>query len=227
MIARLSERVGGQPEAVRRLAELVCAPDRSGPVIARLSGPDGVGRRTLARELARTLGGAFAELDAGLGPERVRSGVLAAARPGTRPVVLINHDEGSDLLLTELIRGVASTGGLRSDQGRFADLADAVILLRGANNRRLVGFQREETHHHETNEHITSIRFYIFSGDRLKEAVQFELNRLSRLWSDSGISRPVPDVESVLYDTLKPELTWSEITRLCCAACGETLNYGA
>lgn len=227
MIARLSERVGAQPEAVRRLAELLCAPDRSGPVIARLSGPDGVGRRTLARELARTLGGALVELDAGLGSERVRSGVLAAARPGTRPVVLINDEDGADQGVTELIRGRASTGGLRSDQGRLADLSGAVILLRGANNRRPVGFQREETHHHVTSSNITSIHFYIFSGDRLKEAVQFELNRLSRLWSDSGISRPVPDVETVLNGTLKPELTWSEITRLCCAACGETLDYGA
>ena len=215
LVSRLSERIGGHPDALIHLAATVCSGEPSRPVVAHLAGPAGVGRRTLARELARIIGGPFFELDAGGGPDRMRRTIQAGLRPGARTVFLVNMTEDLDVNSLDLLKGILSTGAFPSETGKSICMDGAIILLRDISERKRIGFTFGTYEDHFRSLPIESIEMQSFSGERLKDAVQFELKRLSQLWSDSGVSGPVPDVESIPYDMNGTIPTWSGVIRIC------------
>lgn len=218
MALRLADRVGGHPDAVREVASLVWAGDRSGPVLVQLAGPRGVGRRTLAREVSRLLGGPLRELDLDAGPDRLRGAILAGLRPGSRTAFLLNAREGLDSGSRDLLSALVSTGTVSSETGRRVSLDGTVFFIRQGAERRPVGFNPNTADALTKISNIKSVEMRSFAGEALRDAVRFELGRLSRLWSDSGVSRPVPDVETVLYGVDGPVSSWSEIVRICEAA---------
>lgn len=215
MVERLAERVGGHPDALARLAALICSADPSRPVGAHLVGPSGVGRRTLAKALSRVLGGPFLELDAASGPDRIRGVIQSALRPGTRAVILVNISGGLDAPILDLFSGISSTGTMLSESGMQVDMNGAVILFRGGSERRQIGFIKGSIDDRFRISNIENIEMKPFEHDSLRRAVQFELERLSRIWSDSGVSRPIPDVDSVVCGIQGAVPTWAEVVELC------------
>lgn len=215
MVDRLSEKVGGHPDAVRRLASLVCSGDPSQPVVARLSGPRGVGRRTLARAVSHVLSGPFLEIDAAAGPDRVRSAFQTVLRPGARAVLLLNVTGEVDPSVQNLIRAIRSTGTLPSDRGRPIELGGTVLLIRETPERGAVGFTPNVSQGMSRIKDIESINMPNFSGDRLNLAILFQLKKLSQTWSDSGVSRPIPEVRAVLDGASNAVETWCDVVRLC------------
>lgn len=215
MSHRLSKRVGGHPDAVREISKLVWAGDLNRPVIAQLAGPEGIGRRTLARELARLLAEPLCELDMAAGPEQVRQSIQSNVRPGTRSVFLLNVPHDQNLVCEGFLKEILSSGEMTSETGKRVSLNGVVILVRADSERSVIGFGKTE---HDTLMDMTGIeriRLHPFEGDRLALAVRFELERLSRIWSDSGVSRPVPSLETILYEVQGPISRWSDIVRVC------------
>lgn len=218
LISQLANHVGGHPEALSRTASAVLSGGPARPVLAQLVGPSGVGRRTLARALSRALGGPLLELDAGAGPDRVRSGIWSGLMPGVRAVILINVPEGMETETVGLLKGVTSSGVLPGENGRQIDMTGSVILLRVSSERKRVGFTNENEYNLFHMNSIESINMGPFSNETLRDAVRFELERLSRIWSDSGVSRPIPEVDSVICGIQGAVRTWAEVTRLCANA---------
>jgi hypothetical protein len=218
LISRLANHVGGHPEALARTASAVLSGGPARPVLAQLVGPSGVGRRTLARALSRALGGPLLELDAGAGPDQVRSAIRSGLMPGVRAVILINVPEGMETETVGLLKGVTSSGALPGENGRQIDMTGSVILLRVGSERKRVGFTNENEYNLFQMNSIESINMGPFSNETLRDAVRFELERLSRIWSDSGVSRPIPEVDSVICGIQGEVRTWAEVTRLCANA---------
>lgn len=215
MSRRLSQRVGGHPDAVLKVSELVWSRDLNRPAVAQLLGPEGIGRRTLAREVAGLLGERLFELDMGAGAEKVRQAMQTSLRPGARSVFLLNVPNDMCRVCADFVKEVLSSGAVTSETGKRVSLNGAVVLIRANSEKSSIGFGNTRSENLITTLSIESVDMGPFDGDRLRLAVSFELERLSRIWSDSGESRPIPSVKSVLGDVCGPISSWSEIVQVC------------
>lgn len=220
LISRIERHVGGHPEAIRQIAHKVSAQEPGAPVLLRLDGPDGVGRRTLAFSLARALGGRLTELSATEPVSRIQEVLLETSR-SSRPLILLLTAEGEmSAEIRSLLSRIASNGEIMGPNGRERPISRTIILLRSKGPQTQVGFRFSQESNQKDIPFFQKISMSSFSGDRLEAAVSFELDRLSELWSDSGASRPIPDVKSVLSRLPSDVSSWSEIVSAC-RSCAE------
>lgn len=213
LVTRISDRVGGHDEAVRKVVDTVCQSDGVTPTLLHLDGPMNIGRRTLARALAQAMGSELLEIDAarvGDLSDRSKSSIL---RKVGCPVVLVDFDTGDEVTIRDLSRSL-SADRVAGPAGR-RDLRGAIILLRRTSERASPGFQSDSSDASFEYAGIVSIKMPPFMGDSLDRAVSFELARLSRLWSDAGASRPIPDVKAITCDLPNVVISWSEVVSAC------------
>lgn len=212
--SQLERHVGGHKDAIRDLSRAVVDQHPSSPLVVHLDGPKGVGRRTLARALARSLGGLFREVDAADGTASVRTALLKAAGPVSAPtIILLNAEGGISPEVSALLNQIVQRGTIETTFGREQSMSRFVIMIRSHQPKSKIGFFLSEDANNYNDTDILKISMPDFSGDRLVEAIEFERNRIVRLLSDSGSSRPVPDLETIAY-TIGPVVKcWSDLTK--------------
>ncbi len=216
LLSRLRKSVAGQEEALRSIVRAYLDRSPNAPLRIRLVGPKGVGRRTLARSFSKVTGGVFCEVNVADGADRIRSSLQQASTSKDKHLVLLVNagDESDEEIKSVLdrITNEAITVPAKTDRPGLPSL---VILIRIDNQKERIGFNFSQTDMSIGSRDELKVIMPVFCGDRLRDAVSFELDRLSRLWSDSGVSRPVPDVESVVYRLPSEVRNWSEIAYMC------------
>ena len=215
ILNHLSGRIGGHPDAIRHVARTVAHRIGSEPVVLQLDGPAGVGRRTVSRELSRAISGHFIEIDASSGPQAIRAALISGARPGVSTVILLNMDIPSDPAINDLMKDIRSTRSVRSDLGATADMRSTIIMLRNMTAGKQIGFSTGTQNPPLFVQGAEILEMPGFTGERLLDAVRFELARLSRVCSDAGQSRPVPDPDDLIPQVGGQVGTWSELVDLC------------
>jgi ATP-dependent Clp protease ATP-binding subunit ClpA len=211
----LTELVGGHADAVRRVAEAMSARPPGKPIGFHLVGPNGVGRRTLARALGRVMGLLITEISAGYGVEQIREGLIGALSSGPDRLILLNLESDLDRASAALIEGILMNGVIRSASGQEIGLGNTVLCIRSNGHKETIGFHSSQNRYAVDTLDIQKIEMPIFSNNRMVEAVQFELSRLSRMWSDIGCSRPVPSAETAINKGGLGEATWADVVKLC------------
>lgn len=212
--SQLERHVGGHKDAIRDLSRAVVDQHPSSPLVVHLDGPKGVGRRTLARALARSLGGLFREVDAADGTASVRTALLEAAGPVSAPtILLLNAEGGISPEVSALLNQIVQRGTIETTFGRELSMSRFVIMIRSHQPKSKIGFFLSEDNNNYNDTDILKISMPDFSGDRLVEAIEFERNRIVRLLSDSGSSGPVPDVESITYKIGPIVKCWSDLAQ--------------
>lgn len=216
LLTRLRRDVAGQEEALRAIVGAYVGRDRSAPLRIRLDGPNGIGRRTLARSFSKAIGGGYREVNVSDGAERIRSALLELNISKDQPLtLLVNAGDETDKEVRSVLDLVMSEGGAEPHKLSGRGPRNMVLLIRSDSQRERIGFNFSQKDAPIVSPDELKIVMNIFLGNRLHEAVSFELERLSRLWSDSGVSRAVPEIESVIYRLPAEVRTWSEIAQMC------------
>jgi hypothetical protein len=212
---RLSARVGGHPDAISAVVDAVSARAPGTPLGFHLLGPSGVGRRTLARALGEVMGMRVREIGAGYGVEETRTRLIEVIKSDVEPLILLNVDSDIDPDTAALIEAALSTGSIRTATGQNISLGGTILCIRSSSQRETFGFSVPRKIYDIDSDKTLKIYFLIFSNERLEEGIRFELTRLSVLWSDTGTSRPIPNVDRVLRELQRKEVNWAEITKAC------------
>jgi len=215
LISRLELRVAGHREAVRSLARLVSERRNEDLLQIHLDGPEGVGRRTLALALAAELDLSPVELSTLSGPEVARAELKAALERESPRLILLNVDTPTDKDLSETIKVILSKDGNFAPTDRNARLNNSILIIRKNVVSDGYGFATLKSSKTEKSSDINTIAMSTYSKDSMKEAIRFEINRLSKILSDSGRSRPIPSENEVLERLRGDVLLWSDLTRAC------------
>lgn len=210
----LSDLIGGHPGAIETVVQALSARASGKPIGFHLVGPKGVGRRALSRAIGRVLGLQVTEVNVGYGAEQIRTGLIEALS-GPDLVILLNLEADLDRESATMIEAALMTGVIRSSSGEEVSLNNSILCIRSDGQKETIGFSSSQRKYQVDRIDVLKIEMPILSGSRMTDAVQFELNRLSRLWSDIGCSRPVPTAESVINNGGFTEATWAEIIKAC------------
>jgi ATP-dependent Clp protease ATP-binding subunit ClpA len=211
----LERRVAGQAEAVRAISRLVADRRKDGPLKVLLDGPEGVGRRTLALALATELDLRTVEITTAASPESSRASLAVALERESPRLIILNIDTPFDEKLSELIDSIISDDTKFQSKGRRLMLNGSVLLIRKNVSKDTFGFSMSKGHISEEISDIKIIGMPLFSGDRAKQAIRFEINRLSKIWSDSGLSRPIPSENDIFSRLTGDTFRWSELSKAC------------
>jgi ATP-dependent Clp protease ATP-binding subunit ClpA len=216
LLTRLRKNVAGQEEALLAIVQAYVGRDRNAPLRIRLDGPKGVGRRTLARSFSKAIGGGFREVNVADGAERIRSALLQMNTSKDQPLtLLVNAGDETEEEVRSVLDRLMSEGITDPHKLNGPEHRNMVVLVRSDNQKDRIGFTFSQKDISIVSSDERKVVLNIFCGDRLREAVSFEIERLSRLWSDSGVSRAVPEVESVVYRLPAEVRSWSEIATIC------------
>lgn len=211
--ALLSERVGGQPDAVRDIAAAVAARTGPGPILLRLDGPRGVGGGTLVRALAQITRARLIEAEVMDGWERALP--PRSDRDGEKRLLLLHAETLDERGVPDLLRRISFDGFGSTANRPDQSLDHLIVIVRTESERTSMGFHFSSSSERKNNDKSNKIDLSLFSGENLRSAVSFELKRMSTLMSDSGVSRPMPDLETVISSLPPVVSSWSEIVRAC------------
>lgn len=214
----LKKRVGGHSGAIEDLSDLVTRRRAGQPLTILLDGPSGVGRRTMSLALAAELDLRPVEICTSSGLEAARSHLVPAFERHGSLLVILNMDTHLEDGIENFIHNLKSKDGIKLSFGNSNNFSRSIFLVRKNVDRESYGFSMLSLDNHESISSVSSIRMRAFSGERLHEAISFELSRMAQIWSDSGCSRPIPSVNKVLQVTGPGPLLWKEISRACLKA---------
>jgi hypothetical protein len=215
LTSQLERHVGGHRGAIRDLASAVVGRDPSTPLLLHLDGPKGVGRRTLARALARSLGGPFREADAADGAGPTRAALLEAAGSPHTTVLLLNAGGSVSAEVSEVLDQLTRNGTLEAPTGKEVGLGRCIIMIRSDHQRNKPGFSLSGNDCNNSHSEIQKIFMRPFSGENLIDGISFERERLVRIFSDAGSSRPIPDAESMASKVGPVIYSWSALVHAC------------
>ena len=213
IIARISDHVGGHPEAILRLADIVMEAGCSRPAFIHLDGPAGVGRRTLARALARAMRIPIVEFDSSLGPDRLLEALQAGLRPGSRAVVLVTAMDPIRQEMRDVLKKAATLGYFHHSKRAVIDLRGVIFIFKGKFGQNRIGFSSGFSENSLDIHGLEVVSMGSFEGDSLKDAVDFELKRIARAHSDSGETLKITDCKSILYRIPSRISSWPDIVR--------------
>jgi len=217
LLSCLPRKVAGHPNAIRELADLVAFRRPGEPLNIILDGPIGIGRRTLARALAAELGLGVLEVSTNSGLDTLQDEISSSLDKDPARLIILNINNSFDDELS-ILKTVRHERYSESSSAKISALKDSIIILRKNVSSSSLGFSHGKI---DKNVEMSDLRFVQmpgFDAERIRYAVRFEMDRLSKICSDSGVSRPIPSECDVLPSSHPRPLLWRDVEHLCSKA---------
>ncbi|PTX52638.1 ATPase family protein associated with various cellular activities (AAA) [Gemmobacter caeni] len=222
LVSRLELRVSGHRQAVQDLASVVVGRRKDDLLTVHLDGPEGVGRRTLALALASELDLSPVELTTTSGIDAARVALTTALERESPRLIILNIDTPFDHSVSETVDMILSEDSIFTSIGKRISLKRSIAIIKKNVSKDTYGFATVKNRDQKGNSDIQTIPMPSFSGQRLKEAIRFEIARLSKIWSDSGRSRPIPSENDIFQRLSGESCLWSDLSKVCIDAMDES-----
>lgn len=213
----IERHVGGHEAAIRNVAQVVGATEPGSFLSLVLEGPSGVGRKTMSRALSHATGMRHIEINADLSCPEMAGSIISSLNDDPSTLFCVDVDAVPGPEERGFLEDLARQGSSETRSGHRVSLGEAALVLRRGASRSNVGFV-PVTQDGPPEDDTRVVRMSLFSGGDLLDAVTFELSRLSRVWSDAGVSRPVPDPGDVVSRSGLEKATWDDVRRACAKA---------